>query len=125
MEKTNGSNKVVELKDVYTPDADGIVFEFEIKDKTEGGIVLPDAAKKKYNEEQSFAKKVVAIGPTVKNYKIEDWVLINPSARITQVPVIYKSETGLQHGQVREYDVLGKVDEHFAQLKTTKEIVIN
>jgi len=97
------------LKDIYEPLGDNIVFEFIIKSKTQTNN-LP-------LNEDFFAKKIIAIGTDVKHYKIGDWVLINPAARITQIPLIYNGPTGLQHGQIHEFEALGKVDTVFMETR--------
>lgn len=117
--------KEIKLSDIYVPHSDSIVIEFEFITKTKGGIELPDQMLKEYAESQGFAKQVMAVGPEVKNYKIGDWILFNSRAQMIPVPLIYHSSKGKQHGQIHEYDVLGKVDSDFAKVTTTKELTIN
>lgn len=107
------------LQNIYTPLGDQLVFEFEINTKTKGGIELPDQVLKNFAQEESFAKQVVAVGPDVKLIKTGDYVLVNPSSRITQVPLIYSKPTGKQHGQVHEFEILGKVSKYFMLYKSS------
>ena len=66
--KTESSNSkpnskpIVKLQDIYIPSGDSLVIEFEIHTKTTGGIELPQQSFEKYNQEQSFAKKVIVVG---------------------------------------------------------------
>jgi len=105
-----------ELSKIYTPIADFIVVEFNVPSKTEGGILLTDSAKEEYSKQ--LAWKVVAAGPEVKHVKIGDYVLVGPNARPMGIPLIYSKNDDTQHVQLREYEVLGKVNEAF--LKTSK-----
>ena len=113
---------VANIADIYVPMNYQLVFEFEMICKTKAGVEIPEHLQKKYQDEQmqkqGFAKRVVAVGPNVKQVKVGNWILINSAtARVNDIPLINKGNTGDKHGQIHEYDVLGIVDEHFAQLK--------
>jgi co-chaperonin GroES (HSP10) len=99
------------LNEVYTPIADFIVVEFIVPDKTKGGILLTDSAKEEYSK--NMAWKVVAIGKEVKHAKVGDFVLVGPNARPIGVPLLHEKEDTVQHVQLREYEIMGFVNETF------------
>jgi len=114
-----------ELKDIYTPLFEYVVVEFNIPEKTKGGVILSDKAMQELQQKESPVMKVVAIGKEVKTVNVGDWILPSPSFRPMQVPLLYKNaKGGLQHAQIHISEVMGVVDSEFAQLKpVTKEAV--
>ena len=122
-------DKTTELKDIYTPLFENVVVEFNIPEKTKGGVILNDKAMEELRQKESPVMKIMAIGPDVKNLKVGDWILPSPNFRPMQVPLIYKNgKKGMQHGQIHISEILGIVDPIFAQFKpeeSTKETIIH
>lgn len=127
----NKTEKITELKDIYTPLFESIVVEFIIPSKTKAGVHLLEGsqAAKEQQTKVNPCLKVIAIGEGVKNIKVGDWILPSVNMRPHQIPLIYKNaKEGTQHGQIHVSEVLGKVDPDFAQLQTLneeKEKIIN
>jgi chaperonin GroES len=84
----------------YTPIAGGVVVEHILADRTEAGVILPDSQRKRNN-----IVRVLAIGPDVKQIKVDDLVYLSARA----LPII---ELPLgEYLQTSEYDILGVVHE--------------
>lgn len=124
-------NKVIELKDVYVPLDEHIVVEVIIPSaKTKAGLDLIGKAAEEFKSSQTNVFKVIAVGPTVKDIKVGNWILpcLSIYQRPNPVPLVYKvSKEGIQHLQIHRSEIMGIVDSVFAQLKPedNKEKIIN
>lgn len=117
------SKETQDLSAIYTPVQDYVVVEFTIPSKTDGGIILTDAAREDYT--RIIAWKVVAVGPKVQEIKVGEYVMVGPNARPLGIPLLHKKEDDTQHVQIHEYEILGKVDKDFltTKLKETKTVL--
>ena len=125
---SNNTDKVTQLKDIYTPLFEYVVIEFTIPTTvTKTNIKLQGEAAKEYQKEQTPVMKVIAVGNDVKTVKVGDWILPSPRFNPHQVPLLYKnSKEGTQHAQIHISEVMGIVDETFALIKNgIKEPAIN
>lgn len=78
---------------------DYIAVELVIQEKTEGGIIIPEASQKK--EDNQFME-VLGVGPECKNTTVGDWVLLHPNTMCTRIKV------GERNVIIpKEYDILG------------------
>lgn len=123
-------DKTTELKDIYTVPFEQVVVEFNVPGKTQGGIILNDAAMAELRKKQSPCMKVIVVGEKVTIVKVGDYILPSNDARYQQVPLLYRNpKEGIQHAQLHVSDILGIVDTDFAKLQqlesTPKEKIIN
>lgn len=119
--------EITKLSEVYTPSKDHLVVEMFSPKKSKGGVILPDSERDRL-QDKMFAWKVLATGEDVKEFKVDDYVIIDfQRAQPTRVPLIYKADDETQHIQVREFEIMGKVDKDYVIARTKSELepVIN
>ena len=120
--KTIKLDDTVELKDVYTPTREGVVVEIILQTKTASGLILSPDAMEQLTREVNPALRVIAIGPGVKDLTVGEYVFLAADCHHYQIPFIYNGrEDGVRQIQVRESDVIGKVDEQFATTPKIKK----
>lgn len=93
----------------YHPLHDGIVVKkHEVKDITDSGILIPEAAKKAANglTEDDLAYEVVKVGPECVNVIPGDFVILGQQ---TGYPLILKDDKGnsKEYGQIFQNWILG------------------
>jgi co-chaperonin GroES (HSP10) len=93
----------------YHPLHDGIVIKLhEIKDVTDSGIMIPEAAKQSARSitEDDLAYEVLKVGPECVNVRPGDFVTLGQQ---TGYPLILKDESGntKEYGQIFQNWILG------------------
>lgn len=86
----------------FKPVQDYVVVELIVREKTEGGILIPEGSQKK---EDDMFMEVLATGPDCKFTKTGDWVLLHPQTMCTRIKVGSKTIV-----IPKEYDIMGKVE---------------
>ncbi len=117
--------KTTNLKDIYKPMNDYVIVEVLLPEKSKGGIFLPDSVKA---QEKDKVQKVIVAGPDCKIVKEGDLVLLSPMCRPMSIPLIYQENDPIQHIQVREYELMGVVDNNYQSIikeSETKSTLIN
>lgn len=77
------------------PSKAGLLIEFKVKEKTDGGVYLPESA-----WTMKGILKVLAVGEFCKQVKVGDWIIMAAEARPKTICI-----EGVIYGMIQEFEV--------------------
>lgn len=93
------------VKDYYRPYKNNILLKWEVQDKSEGGVIIPD-----HLQEKKLGLEVVAVGEAVKDIKVGELIVVLPNTPIGTFKLFDE-----EYAQIADYQVFAVVSQDYTK----------
>ncbi len=97
--------KKYNVKDYYRPYKNNILLKWEVQDKTEAGVIIPD-----HLQEKKLGLEVIAVGEAVKDIKVGELIVILPNTPIGTFKLFDE-----EFAQIADYQVFAVVSPEYTK----------